>query len=37
MAITDPAEDLRGDPEYKRAMAGVMVQRALNNAWARSA
>jgi carbon-monoxide dehydrogenase medium subunit len=37
IAITDPAEDLRGDPEYKTAMAGVMVKRALNTAWARSA
>jgi aerobic carbon-monoxide dehydrogenase medium subunit len=37
VAITDPAEDLRGDVDYKRAMAGVMVQRALHSAWARSA
>jgi len=37
VAITDPAEDLRGDIEYKRAMAGVMVKRALHTAWARSA
>ena len=35
MAICDPAEDLRGDPEYKTAMAGEMVKRALSKAWAR--
>jgi carbon-monoxide dehydrogenase medium subunit len=29
MAICDPAEDLRGDREYKTAMAGEMVRRAL--------
>jgi aerobic carbon-monoxide dehydrogenase medium subunit len=29
MAICDPAEDLRGDREYKTAMAGQMVRRAL--------
>jgi aerobic carbon-monoxide dehydrogenase medium subunit len=34
-AICDPAEDLRGDPEYKTAMAGEMVKRALSKAWAR--
>jgi aerobic carbon-monoxide dehydrogenase medium subunit len=28
-AICDPAEDLRGDAEYKTAMAGQMVKRAL--------
>jgi carbon-monoxide dehydrogenase medium subunit len=35
MAICDPAEDLRGDPEYKTAMARQMVKRALKNALAR--
>ena len=35
MAACDPAEDLRGDPEYKTAMAGEMVKRALQKAWAR--
>jgi len=29
MAICDPAEDLRGNREYKTAMAGQMVRRAL--------
>jgi carbon-monoxide dehydrogenase medium subunit len=37
MAICDPAEDLRGDVEYKTAMAGEMVKRALNKAWSRCA
>jgi aerobic carbon-monoxide dehydrogenase medium subunit len=37
MAICDPAEDLRGDIEYKTAMAGQMVRRALAKAWARCA
>lgn len=37
IAICDPAEDLRGDIEYKTAMAGEMVKRALNKAWARCA
>lgn len=32
MAICDPAEDLRGDAEYKTAMAGQMVQRAIHDA-----
>ena len=36
-AICDPAEDLRGDADYKTAMAGEMVKRALANAWARCA
>ena len=36
-AICEPAEDLRGDAEYKTAMAGQMVKRALNAAWARCA
>ena len=33
-AACEPAEDLRGDIEYKTAMAGEMVKRALNKAWA---
>ncbi len=37
MAICDPAEDLRGDAEYKTAMAGQMVQRAIRAALARAA
>jgi carbon-monoxide dehydrogenase medium subunit len=36
-AICEPAEDLRGDIEYKTAMAAEMVRRALNAAWARCA
>jgi carbon-monoxide dehydrogenase medium subunit len=35
MAICDPAEDLRGDREYKTAMAGQMLRRALARAAAR--
>ncbi len=35
MAATEPAEDLRGDTEYKTAMAGQMVKRAIRNAAAR--
>ena len=35
MAVCDPAEDLRGDVEYKTAMAGQMVQRAIAKAAAR--
>ena len=35
--ICEPAEDLRGDIEYKTAMAGEMVKRALNKAWSRCA
>jgi carbon-monoxide dehydrogenase medium subunit len=35
MAICDPAEDLRGDREYKTAMTGEMVRRALERAAAR--
>jgi carbon-monoxide dehydrogenase medium subunit len=35
MAICDPAEDLRGDRDYKTAMAGQMVQRAIAKAAAR--
>lgn len=37
MAVCDPAQDLRGDIEYKTAMAGEMVKRALARAWARCA
>ncbi len=37
MAVCDPAEDLRGDIEYKTAMAGQMVQRAIKAAAARCA
>ena len=35
MAICDPAEDLRGDRDYKIAMAGQMAQRALRLALSR--
>ena len=35
MAICDPAEDLRGNVEYKTAMAGQMVRRAIVKAAAR--
>ena len=35
MAICDPADDLRGDREYKTAMAGQMVKRAIAKASAR--
>jgi len=35
MAICDPAEDLRGDRDYKIAMAGQMVQRSLRLALSR--
>lgn len=34
-ALCDPAEDLRGDREYKLAMAREMVKQALSQAWAR--
>lgn len=37
MALCDPADDLRGDREYKTAMAGQMVRRALAKAAARCA
>jgi carbon-monoxide dehydrogenase medium subunit len=37
MVVCDPAEDLRGDREYKTAMAGQMVRRALQAAAARCA
>jgi carbon-monoxide dehydrogenase medium subunit len=36
MAITDPAADLRGDRDYKTAMAGQMVKRAIRAAAARA-
>ncbi|HYW03794.1 MAG TPA: xanthine dehydrogenase family protein subunit M [Gammaproteobacteria bacterium] len=36
MAICDPAEDLRGDREYKTAMAGEMTRRAIRQALARA-
>jgi carbon-monoxide dehydrogenase medium subunit len=35
MAICEPAEDLRGDAEYKTAMAGQMLRRAIESAAAR--
>jgi len=35
MAICDPAEDLRGDRDYKTAMTGQMVRRAIARAAAR--
>ena len=35
MAVCDPAEDLRGNVEYKTAMAGQMVRRAIAKAAAR--
>src|SRR5262249_48876621 len=35
MAICDPVEDLRGDRDYKIAMAGQMVRRAIAKAAAR--
>ncbi|MFM1858820.1 MAG: hypothetical protein RL133_320 [Pseudomonadota bacterium] len=37
MAICEPAEDLRGDLEYKTAMAGAMVKRAIQKAASRCA
>ena len=37
MAICDPAEDLRGDRDYKTAMAGQMLRRAIAKAAARCA
>jgi len=30
---TDPISDTRGSADYKRAMAGVFVRRALEQAW----
>ncbi|SDH23289.1 carbon monoxide dehydrogenase, medium subunit [Paraburkholderia phenazinium] len=37
MSICAPVADLRGDPEYKTAMAGEMTRRALASAYARAA
>ena len=37
MAICDPVADQRGDAEYKTAMAGEMVQKALRTAYSRAA
>jgi carbon-monoxide dehydrogenase medium subunit len=37
MAVCDPAADLRGNEEYKTAMAGQMVKRAIQAAAARCA
>jgi carbon-monoxide dehydrogenase medium subunit len=37
MAICEPMPDLRGDEEYKTAMAGRMVERALHTALSRCA
>lgn len=34
--LTDPLSDVRGSAEYKRAMAGVFVRRALEQAWQRA-
>jgi carbon-monoxide dehydrogenase medium subunit len=34
--VTDPIADARGSAEYKRAMAGVFVRRALGQAWERA-
>ncbi len=34
--LTDPISDTRGSAEYKRAMAGVFVRRALEEAWQRA-
>jgi aerobic carbon-monoxide dehydrogenase medium subunit len=36
MSICDPAEDQRGDAEYRTAMAGEMTQRALRTARSRA-
>ncbi|WP_027793698.1 FAD binding domain-containing protein [Paraburkholderia acidipaludis] len=36
MAACNPAPDLRGDADYKRAMAGEMTRRALNTAYERA-
>jgi len=36
MSICDPVADQRGDPEYKKAMAGEMTQRALRTARSRA-
>lgn len=37
MAICDPVADMRGDADYKRAMAGEMTRRALLKAQSRAA
>ncbi|CAG4917118.1 FAD binding domain-containing protein [Paraburkholderia saeva] len=37
MAVCDPVADLRGDVEYKTAMAGEMTRRALATAYSRAA
>ncbi|WP_109483918.1 xanthine dehydrogenase family protein subunit M [Paraburkholderia sp. C35] len=37
MAACNPIPDLRGDEDYKRAMAGEMTRRALHTAYERSA
>ncbi|MFC5427352.1 FAD binding domain-containing protein [Paraburkholderia denitrificans] len=37
MAACNPAPDLRGDADYKRAMAGEMTRRALNTSYERAA
>ena len=37
MSICDPVADLRGDPEYKTAMAGEMTRTALRSAHSRAA
>jgi aerobic carbon-monoxide dehydrogenase medium subunit len=34
--VTDPISDHRGSADYKRAMAGVFVRRALEQAWQRA-
>jgi carbon-monoxide dehydrogenase medium subunit len=34
--VTDPISDGRGSAEYKRAMSGVFVRRALEHAWQRA-
>ncbi len=34
--LTDPISDFRGSADYKRAMAGVFVRRALEEAWRRA-
>ncbi|HTR07558.1 MAG TPA: xanthine dehydrogenase family protein subunit M [Paraburkholderia sp.] len=36
MAACNPVADLRGDADYKRAMAGEMTRRALNTAYERA-
>jgi aerobic carbon-monoxide dehydrogenase medium subunit len=36
MAVCEPVEDLRGDVEYKTAMAGEMTRRALTIAYSRA-